>query len=498
MDHEGTWIVKRTALSNNKTAFIELHSGVTWTYGKLKSRILHWASYFKLNGYKKGERVAILAPNSPDLFALMFACELRGLIYVPLNWRLSHFEINKLLNDCTPSILLFHTSYKSTIGEVHFHTKIQLDSIDCVELDLDVLNPVSTVSTDPWMIIYTGGTTGIAKGVVLSKKAINANAVNTIASWGLSEIDVTINYMPLFHTGGINALSMPLLMAGGTVVIGNTFDCEEALKATDTYKATISLFVPTMYHSMIHTTYFKESAFPSMNVFISGGAPCPKMIYHAFHEKGLNFKEGYGLTEAGPNNFFIRSEDSILKTGSVGKCMLLNSVKVLNEEGIPCGMGEVGELYIKGPHVFSDYWENQIETTKTLVDGWLRTGDLAKYDIDGDFYIVGRKKDVIITGGENVYPQEVEQLLLQINGISEVAVLGKEDLLWGEIIVAFISLKEGIILNEKRTIEHCKRFLGTYKIPKEVIILPELPKTHVGKIDKKALQLLLINTNKKA
>ncbi|WP_438310501.1 AMP-binding protein [Sporosarcina sp. FA9] len=498
MDHESTWILKRTALSDKQIALIDIHTGVIWTYEKLKSRILHWASYFKLSGYKKGERIAILAPNSPDLFAIMFACELRGLIYAPLNWRLSHFELNKLLEDCTPSILLFHNNYQSTIEELLFHTKIPLDSIDRVEFDLSALNSVRTVSTDPWMIIYTGGTTGMAKGVVLSKKAIYANAVNTIASWGLSEKDVTINYMPLFHTGGINALSMPLLMAGGTVVIGNTFDCEEALKATDTYNATISLFVPTMYHSMINTTYFKESSFPSMNVFISGGAPCPELIYLAFHKKGLNFKEGYGLTEAGPNNFFIRSEDSILKIGSVGKCMLLNSVKVLNKAGVPCGIGEVGELYIKGPHVFSFYWENQIETRKTLVNGWLRTGDLAKYDTDGDYYIVGRKKDVIITGGENVYPQEVEQLLLQINGISEVAVLGKEDLLWGEIIIAFISLKEGVILNEERTIEHCKRFLGTYKIPKQVIILPELPKTHVGKIDKKALKLLLIKTNKKA
>src|SRR5699024_9538112 len=193
---------------------------------------------------------------------------------------------------------------------------------------------------DAWLMIYTGGTTGKPKGVVLSHEAVNCNALNTIASWGISDEDVTINYMPLFHTGGINALSIPILMAGGTVVIGNHFQAEEALQATDLYQATISLFVPTMYQTMVETNYFKKSNFKSMRVFLSGGAPCPPKIYHIFERAGLAFKEGYGLTEAGPNNFFIRHEIARNKIGSIGKNMLLNEVTVVKEDGSTCGVNE--------------------------------------------------------------------------------------------------------------------------------------------------------------
>lgn len=483
---ERGWIMKRAALSPHRTALVDVHSGESWTYATLQKKIIGWVSFFYRNGYKKGERIAIVAPNSPELFAILFACEVTGLLYVPLNWRLSRFELVMLLEDCRPVILLFHEQFKSVVDELDYPDSVALDLIDCVdEQDVQI---EQMMGEDPWMIIYTGGTTGVPKGVVLSANAVNWNALNTIVSWGLTEEDKTINYMPLFHTGGMNALSIPLLMAGGTVVIGSSFDSEEALMATDQYGATISLFVPTMYQSMIKTAYFQQSTFPTMKVFLSGGAPCPKATYHSFHDKGLKFKEGYGLTEAGPNNFYITTEEACRKIGSVGKSMLFNSVKVLNEEMKPCRVDEVGELFIKGPHVFSDYWQNPKETLDAIVGGWLRTGDLAKYDREGDYYIVGRKKDLIISGGENVYPQEVEQCLVLFEGIDEAAVIGAKDDIWGEAIFAFIIMADGHVIDDDAISKHCKKFLGSYKIPKKIVVLSELPKTHVGKIDKKALQ----------
>ena len=461
--------------------------GKLGTYAMLTDRILRWLSFFSTKDYKKGERIAVIAPNHPELFAILFACEMKGLIFVPLNWRLSLFELETLIKDCTPSILLFHKEYSELVEKMAYPNSIALHSI----FTMDVLTtkdgqpiPKQRNGNEPWMIIYTGGTTGAAKGVVISYDAVNWNAFNTIVSWGLTEDDTTISYMPLFHTGGINALSLPILMAGGTVIIGSTFDAREALEATDQYGATISLFVPTMYQSMIKTTYFQQSSFPTMKVFLSGGAPCPKTIYYSFHNKGLQFKEGYGLTEAGPNNFYIRPEDSCRKVGSVGKCMMFNSVKVLNDKGLLCKIDEVGELFINGPHVFSYYWQNQEATVNTLQDGWLRTGDLARVDSEGDYYIVGRKKDLIISGGENVYPQEVEQCLVHFDGIVEAAVVGVQDDTWGEAVTAFITLVDGYTFNRTDIIDHCKKFLGTYKIPKNIYILNELPKTHVGKIDK--------------
>ena len=334
MFNEPAWILKRVSLSPNRTALVDVHTNVSWTYTMLKDRILHWASFLMNKGIKKGERIAVLAPNQPELFAILFACELKGVIYVPLNWRLSKFEIVSLLKDCSPSVLLYDDIYSSLIHEIDFEQMISIiNQIEAMSQISEVSNIEQQDPSNPWMMIYTGGTTGKPKGVVLSTYAVNSNAINTIISWGLTEEDTTINYMPLFHTGGINALSIPILMAGGKVVIGNRFDAEEAMRATNHYKATISLFVPTMYQSMIKLPYFNETSFSSMKVFLSGGAPCPETIYNKFHSKGLNFKEGYGLTEAGPNNFFIRPEEACRKIGSVGKPMLFNSVKVVNPEG---------------------------------------------------------------------------------------------------------------------------------------------------------------------
>jgi fatty-acyl-CoA synthase len=493
---EHRWIMRRASISPNKIALVDIHTDEKWTFGKLEERILRWATFFTTKGLKKGERIAILSPNSSELFAVLFACQLKGLIYVPLNWRLSRFELSVLLNDCTPSCLLFHEQFEETIHEINYPNSLPLQSIHSLATEQIAVNSEQLHGTDPWMIIYTGGTTGKPKGVVISYNAVNWNAMNTIISWGLTEFDTTISYMPLFHTGGINALSMPLLMAGGTVVIGNKFEAEEALEATDRYKATISLFVPTMYQAMLNSSTFDDSEYPSMKVFLSGGAPCPETIYTKFHQRGLHFKEGYGLTEAGPNNFYIRPEDSCEKIGSVGKPMLYNEVKVVNKEGSLCGIDEVGELYIKGPHVFSQYWENQIETDHALQNGWLRTGDLAKYDKDNDYYIVGRVKDIIISGGENIYPQEIEQCLIHLENIMDAAVVGRKDDKWGEAIIAFITVEDEKQFNLEKVINHCKKFLGNYKIPKEIIVLEDLPKTHVGKIDKNALLQMSMNIRK--
>jgi len=344
---------------------------------------------------------------------------------------------------------------------------------------------------DPWLMIYTGGTTGHPKGVVLSFQSVNWNAMNTIISWGLHAQDRTLNYMPMFHTGGLNALCIPLLMAGGTVIIGDKFDAEEALQATNQYQTTISLFVPTMYQAMIATKYFQENQFPSMKVFLSGGAPCPHPIYDAFYNKGLFFKEGYGLTEAGPNNFYIDRERAYAKKGAVGKSMQFNEAKIISHTGKSCAPGEVGELLVRGKHMFRFYWNNKQETANILQDGWLKTGDLAMMDAEGDFYIVGRRKEMIISGGENIYPQEVEQCLLRHPDVREVAVIGVGDDYWGEIVTAFIVCPHQVASLLDDLNELCHQQLGRYKIPKQMIFLDELPKTSVGKIDKKALYRLV-------
>ncbi|MFL6560695.1 MAG: AMP-binding protein, partial [Bacillus sp. (in: firmicutes)] len=254
------------------------------------------------------------------------------------------------------------------------------------------------------------------------------------------------------------------------------------------HRCTIILLVPTMYHLLIQTDDFQGSDFPTMKIFLSGAAPCPLQIYEAFQKKGLAFKEGYGLTEAGPNNFYISPEDARIKRGSVGKPMLFNSIKLVKPDDREAKNNEVGELLIKGKHTFSFYWNNEQATSETLIEGWIHTGDLAKRDKEGFYYIVGRKKDMIITGGENVYPLEIEQWLAEHPDIDEVAVLGLPDKKWGEIVTAFIVLKDSSTVGEEVLRPYCEHKLGRYKIPKRFIFLEELPKTHVGKIDKKKLK----------
>ncbi|MGE7943842.1 class I adenylate-forming enzyme family protein [Lysinibacillus xylanilyticus] len=479
---EQAWILKRASLTPKRIALVNLETQEQWTYQQLTEEITKWSCFFERQNLQAGSRVAVFSKNHIQLLAIVFACGFRGLIYVPLNWRMSTKELNDILTDATPSLLLYDEEMNCPLFLENMHPlrlANEVGALNIKEVDLN----------DPWFMIYTGGTTGKAKGVVLSFNSINWNAINTIISWGLNDTDCTLNYMPLFHTGGLNALCIPLLMAGGTVVIGDKFDAETALKAINQYKATISLFVPTMYQAMIATDYFKESNFPSVKVFLSGGAPCPYPIYDEFYKKGLFFKEGYGLTEAGPNNFYISREDAYLKKGAVGKSMQFNEAKIINNAGESCAPNEVGELLVRGKHMFRFYWNNQQETEKIMHDGWLKTGDLAMMDEDGDFYIVGRSKEMIISGGENVYPQEVEQCILRHQQVQEVAVIGVADEYWGEIVTAIIACKDqgdSIIEDIK---EICSKHLGRYKIPKKIIFIDELPKTSVGKIDKKALQM---------
>lgn len=482
------WISARARLSPTKTALIDIENGRKLSYEELNARASRWARFFQKHHVHKGDRIALLTYNQNEVFEIIFACGKIGAIFVPLNWRLASEELQYIFNDCSPKILLYHERFFHTIKNLEETTFI---SFSLQELEIDTLSadhfPVPINESEPWLIIYTGGTTGRPKGVVLSHRAVDWNAFNTIISWGLTPDEITLNYMPLFHTGGINALCMPILMNGGTVVIANDFDPGKALTLLNEYKCTIALFVPTMYHLMQQTKEFQEMDFPTMKVFLSGGAPCPLTIYEKFIAKGIPFKEGYGLTEAGPNNFYISPEVAMRKRGSVGRPMIFNEVKIVTFTGEEAGPNEVGELLVRGNHCFSGYWQNEAATKAAFKDGWLCTGDLAKYDEEGYFYIVGRKKDMIISGGENVFPLEIEQVLASHPAVNEVAVVGVPDEKWGEKVTSFLSIKEGKAVTENELRQYCEGKIASYKIPKSFIFLQQIPKTPVGKIDKKAL-----------
>lgn len=492
MGWEMDWIANRARLTPNRIAIIDADRNETYTYADVNNRANSLAGWLLNYGVQKGDRVALLSPNDISYFDLLFACGKIGAIFVPLNWRLSNEEINYIISDCEPVIIGYHSQFNEKIEQIHsenggFFCANNEEYMNIVKSKPGVSISANIVEEDPLAMIYTGGTTGKPKGVVLAHRSIMFNAINTVLSWNLTESDCTLTSMPMFHTGGLNVLSIPLLFIGGSVVITAAFDPVKSIQYINRYGCTVVIFVPTMYHMMFQTEEFMQSTFPSIRLFLSGGAPCPLDVYDMFQKKGIAFKEGYGLTEAGPNNFYIDPANANLKRGSVGKPMLFNIVKLVTEDGRESFDNEVGEILIKGKHVFIEYWNNPEATAESLKDGWLYTGDLGQKDKDGFFYIVGRKKDMIITGGENVYPLEIEHWLESHLEIEEAAVIGLPDSKWGEIVTAFVSVTNPLLKPEELA-TFCERKLGKYKIPRKFILLDELPKTHVGKIDKKRLK----------
>lgn len=496
MWEELNWIKNRVNLTPDATALSDIQLKRNWTYKELDERIMATAQWLYEKGVRKGDRVVLLSPNHIGYFDLLFACGRLGAIFVPLNWRLSAEEINYILEDCTPKLIGYHTNLQNKLSNIRVESifLFKIDREEHLTAVTGTFHKEPLKDTDPLAIIYTGGTTGRPKGVVLSHRSILWNAINTIVSWNLTNEDITLTYLPLFHTGGLNALSLPILMAGGEVVLSRDFHPEAAVRYLNEFKCTTVLLVPTMYHMMLETEEFKRSTFPSIKVFLSGGAPCPLGIYEAFQEKGLKFKEGYGLTEAGPNNFYIDPNVAVLKRGSVGKPMLFNEIRLVKEDGTEAGVNETGELLIKGKHTFQYYWNNNEATLEAIKDGWLHTGDLGRRDEDGYYYLVGRKKDMIISGGENVYPLEVEHWLSSHPAIAEAAVVGIPDEKWGEVVTAFIVRNDHAAIDMEHLKPYCARKLANYKIPKQFHLIDELPKTHVGKIDKKELKKIATTT----
>jgi fatty-acyl-CoA synthase len=336
------------------------------------------------------------------------------------------------------------------------------------------------------MILLTGGTTGLPKGAMLPYRQGFYNAVNTVLSWGLRPDDCAVQATPAFHAA-VNALTMPLLHMGARVVLQSAFDPADYLSKVQQHGVTILFLVPTMFHMLAEDPGFRTADLSSVRWAISGGAACPEPVREAYAGRGVRFKQGYGLSEAGVNCFSITLDQAEQRPQSVGKPMLHASAVVRREDGTACGAGEVGELTLAGPHVFSGYFDRPAETAQVLKDGWLWTGDLAAVDDEGFFSIVGRRKEMFVSGGENVYPSEVEAAIYDHPAVAECAVLGVPDPRWGEVGLAAVTLHEGAELSADQLRAFLKERLANYKVPKSIHVLGALPKSAAGKILKTRL-----------
>ncbi|MFX1508746.1 MAG: long-chain fatty acid--CoA ligase [Promethearchaeota archaeon] len=501
----GDWLGRRALLSSDREALLDTTTNRRYSYSELNERGNQLAHLLaKECDIGKGDRVAFLLNNRLECIDAFAACGKLGAILVPLNARLAPIEHQEYLTNIAPTTLIYEGAFDSTIEVFHSNTPTltHLLAVDKSRLTQSqsyytLLKKQARTSPprptirfeDPAFILPTGGTTGLPKGAVLSHRHIFWNAINTVVCWGLGPTDICPIIFPLFHTGGWNVLLIPLFHVGARVLLWQKFDAVDTLRRIEQERCTIIIGVPTMYHMMINSPEFEKTDFSSVRFWLSGGAPCPLSIMEAFWARAQEFAMGYGLTEVGPNNFYMPPGTSKEKPTSVGLPFFHNEVRVVNDALEDVKPGDVGELLLRGPHAFSGYWNNP-QATQDVIEpnGWIHTGDLVRQDEDGFFYIAGRKKAMYISGGENVFPIEIERVLDEHPAVDQTAVVGVPDEKWGEVGCAFVVLEKNAEVTEMELFEFMRSKLARYKVPKTIIFLPELPQTSAGKIDKRKLE----------
>ncbi|MFW9794611.1 MAG: AMP-binding protein, partial [Candidatus Thorarchaeota archaeon] len=419
----GDWTGRRALLTPKREAMVDSIQKEKYTFEMLDHRANQVARVLLDHRVKKGDRVCLYSKNKFDFLDILFACGKIGAILTPFNIRLTTPEVEHLLKKTDPAMVFYDPDLREPFGELRpFLKKKQVVVMGKGKIDSDpdlhslmkkqspkgVERPALTLD-DPYLIVFTGGTTGLPKGAILSHGLVFWNSVNTITSWGLRPDDVQPLLFPLFHTGGINVLLIPFVHLGAKSIIMGDFNVEETFRVIVEEQCTLVIGVPTMFNMMAQSKNFNQVNFDNVRVFISGGAPCPVAIMEKYWERGKILKMGYGLTEVGPNNFYLPEDSVKRKPTSVGVPVFHCDMRIVDDDNKEVPIGEMGELMLRGPHIFSGYWDEPEETSKTIEpDGWVHTGDLAMKDEEGFYFITGRKKDMFISGGENVYPTEIE------------------------------------------------------------------------------------------
>ncbi len=497
------WLQKRELLTPNRVALVDVASDKRYTYRQMNHRANRLAHALQERvQIKRGDRMAVLSTNCAEFLEVLFGAAKIGATLVPLNNRLVPHELEYIISDCQPKVLIYEGQYVDTIRELKSRAQIpswiQLHEVDGSSDDQryeEVLGafpptPIQDAGVefeDPLQILYTSGTTGAPKGVVLSHRMLFWNSVNTMIR-DILPTDITLTHTPLFYTGGLNVYTLPLFHLGGRVVLMRSWDADLALELIEREKITMFFAVPTQFQMMLDSPRFNEVDLGSLRFVVSGGAPCPIPIMEAFRKRGVLFKQGYGLTEVGPGVTAMEFEDVVRKTGSIGVPNFHMDARVVDDEGRDRETDQIGELLLRAPSMCSGYWHDEEATREAFRGGWFHTGDLARQDEEGFLFIVGRKKDMFISGGVNVYPAEVEAVLGRHPGIAEVAIIGTAHEKWGETGKAFVVCRPGMVLTVDEITEFCQGKLAKYKIPKVVVFMDALPKSPAGKVLKGELR----------
>ena len=481
---------KRAELAPGAIAFEDARSGETLSYGALETRAAQAAAWLVQRGVKPGDRLGVLCRNRTELFELLFACGKTGAILVPLNWRMTAAELTGMIADCAPALILCGDkdagAAKAAAGDR------PIVPLDVFSAERETLTPhpgrAEWPADEAWFLIYTSGTTGAPKGVINTYGMALANFVNIGQALALSAADSTFNHLPLFHSAGINLVTLPLLMSGGRVLIARDFEAAETLSLLGAGRISVMFSVPTVYRALCEAPEFAETGFSAVRSWACGGAPLSERVVMRFAERGALIRHGFGMSESGPTTLLMDEASVLAKPGAAGRPQLLSRARVVDDSGTDLPDGETGEIWLSGPGVTPGYWGQPEETAKIFsADGWLKTGDLGRRDSEGDFHIVGRIKEMIISGGANVFPAEIEAVLNRHPDVADAAVIGAPDEVWGEAGHAFIQPRPDRAPGRGELEAFCRDQLAGYKIPKTFTFVDTFPRTASGKIQKSRL-----------
>jgi fatty-acyl-CoA synthase len=493
----GAWLARRTRATPESRALT--FEGTTFTYRQVMDRVDRLAAGLRAGGVCPGDRVGFLGYNHPAFFETLFAAARLGAIFVPLNFRLTSSELAYIIADAGVHTLVVDGEHGDLIDEVRPSLPVRVyvgagewhGQYQDYEALANWPRPFGpTVSpVDPEtvaLIMYTSGTTGRPKGAMLTHANLWWNNTNKLQAMDYLESDVTLVAAPLFHIGGLNVTALATWQKGGEIVLMRTFDAGECLRAIPRHGVTTMFGVPAMLLFMSQHPAFDVADLTSVRTLICGGAPVPEPLIKLFNGRGIPIQQGYGLTETAPAVSLLGAEDALQKVGSAGRPVFFVDIRIVDPSGsVVTRPGGVGEICVQGPNVMKGYWNRPDATAEAIdTEGWFHTGDAGYFDEDGFLYVSDRFKDMVITGGENVYPAEVESVLYEHPAVAEVAVIGVPDERWGEAVVAVVAAKEG----ENVTLEDLRDFggrnLARYKLPSRLHLVDALPRNPAGKVMK--------------
>jgi len=484
-----------------------------FTYAELNAAACRMANGLLALGIAPGDRVAALLHNCPQFLVALYAAAKVGAIFVPFNFRLTAREIGATLDACAPRMLLVGAGFGDIVSALSGRPSWPAQVIDVddrialagearaadglaawLEAQADT-EPEQTIdSGEPLMMLHTSGTTGLPKGALYSHATAYASSLAKLLDFGLRSNDTAVVFGPLFHAGPLMDLTFPLLLHGGRVVLGasRNFDPATLLLTIAQVRGTVVPIYPTMIRRVLTLPDAAFVGLDSLRMITTGGEPVPVPVIHGLHARfpKVAFVNTYGSTEAGPALSFLAPEDSPRKAGSVGRSAFGVEVRIAGDDGLPAPAGTVGEVLVRSPFVCRGYWQRPEATAEALRGGWWHTGDLAYRDGDGFLWIAGRRKDMIKSGGENIYPPEIEQVIAELEGVAEVAVIGVPDEHWGESVAVYIVTAPGARLDAEQVVAHCRIGLAGFKKPRHVRFVEALPRNTTNKVDKMRLRAL--------